>query len=256
MQERLRRLGLHGLVAHWADIAGAPWLEQLVTLEEQERKRRSLERRMQAAKIGGFKSMADFDWGWPKRIEREGVEELFSLGFLDEGVNAIVLGPNGVGKTMILRNVAHQAVVRGFNVCFTTASDMLSDLAAQESSSALARRVRRYTKPKLLCVDEVGYLSYNNRYADLFFEVVSRRYDAPASILVSTNKPFSEWSAVFPHAACVVTLVDRLLHRAEVINIEGDSYRLKEAKDRAASARKRRKRRDNSHAHSHHGERT
>ena len=95
-------------------------------------------------------------------------------------------------------------------------------------------------------------LSYDNRYADLFFEVVSRRYDGPLSIVLSTNKPFGEWSTVFPHAACVVTLVDRLLHRAEVLSIEGDSYRLKEAKDRTATARARRPRkRDTSPEHAH-----
>lgn len=252
IQERLRRLGFHGLVARWSDVSTEPWLERVIELEEQERKRRSLERRIRSARIGAFKSIADFDWTWPKSIDREELEELFGMTFLDEGVNAVVLGPNGVGKTMILRNLAHQAVLRGHTVCCTTASDMLADLSAQESSQALARRLRRYTKPKLLCVDEVGYLSYNNRYADLFFEVVSRRYDTPASIVLSTNKPFGEWSAVFPHAACVVTLVDRLLHRAEVIHIEGESYRLKEAKDRAASTRARRpKRRDNGHDHAH-----
>jgi DNA replication protein DnaC len=194
--------------------------------------------------------MADFDWSWPKSIDRDAVDELFTFGFVAEGSNVVLLGPNGVGKTMMMRNVAQQAILRGHTVCFTTASDMLSDLAAQDSSQALGRRLRRYTKPRLLCVDEVGYLSYNNRYADLLFEVVSRRYDAPAAILLSTNKPFSEWSTVFPHAACVVTLVDRLLHRAEVLTIEGDSYRLKEAKDRAASSRARRPRRKE-HGHEH-----
>jgi DNA replication protein DnaC len=249
-KERARRLGLHGLLAHWSEIEGKPWLDELLELEEKERKKRSLERRIRHARIGAFKSMADFDWTWPKTIDKDALEELFGLGFVVDGSNAVLLGPNGVGKTMMIRNLAHQAVLRGYTVCFTTASDMLGDLAAQDTSQGLARRLRRYTKPKLLCVDEVGYLSYNNRYADLFFEVVSRRYDAPASIVLSTNKPFGEWSTVFPHAACVVTLVDRLLHRAEVITIEGDSYRLKEAKDRAASTRARRPRRkDNGHEH-------
>ncbi|MEZ4297641.1 MAG: ATP-binding protein [Polyangiaceae bacterium] len=114
------------------------------------------------------------------------------------------------------RVVAHHALVRGHTVCFATASDMLSDLAAKDSSSALARRLRRYTTPQLLCVDEVGYLSYDNRYADLLFEVVTRRYDAHKPILLSTNKAFGEWGQVFPHAACVVTLIDRLIHRAEM----------------------------------------
>ncbi|WP_394838640.1 ATP-binding protein [Pendulispora rubella] len=254
-QERLRRLGLHGLLTRWAEIANEPWLERLLAIEEQERMKRSLERRIRTARIGAFKNMADFDWTWPKTIEREAVEELFGFGFADEGVNAILLGPNGVGKTMILRNLAHQAVLRGHTVCFTTASDMLADLAdlaSRDTSHALNRRLRRYTKPKILCVDEVGYLSYDNRYTDLFFEVVSRRYDGPVSIVLSTNKPFGEWSTVFLHAACVVTLVDRLLHRAEVLSIEGDSYRLKEAKDRTATARARRPRkRDTSPEHAH-----
>ncbi len=153
LQQRLRRLGLYGLLAHWSEVAGAAWLEQLAVIEEKERRQRSLERRLRSARIGAFKTMADFDWSWPKAADREVIEELFHLGFVDEGSNAVLLGPNGVGKTMILRNLAHQAVMRGFSVCFTTASDMLSDLAAQESSQALARRLRRYTKPRLLCVD-------------------------------------------------------------------------------------------------------
>lgn len=231
---RVQRLGLFGLLASWNEIAAEPWIERLVTLEEQERKRRSLERRLKTARIGNFKPIADFDWTWPKRVDREALEDLFSLRFVEEGFNAVLLGPNGVGKTMILRNLAHQATLRGHTVRFTTASDMLADLAAQESSAALSRRLRRYCQPRLLCIDEVGYLSYNNRYADLLFEVVTRRYDQPRSILLSTNKPFAEWSQVFPHAACVVTLIDRLVHRAEIVDIEADSYRLKEAKERAA----------------------
>ena len=233
MRDRVQRLGFFGLLSSWNEIASEPWLSKLVAIDEQERKRRSLERRLRAARIGSFKSIADYDWTWPKRVDREAIDELVSLKFVEEGVNAVLLGPNGVGKTMILRNIAHQATLRGHTVRFTTASDMLSDLAAQESSVALARRLRRYVQPRLLCIDEVGYLSYDSRYADLLFEVVTRRYDGPRSIVLSTNKPFAEWSEVFPHAACTVTLIDRLLHRSEIIDIEGESYRLKEAKERA-----------------------
>ena len=235
---RVQRLRLHGLLAHWPEVADKPWVAELCAYEEHERHRRSLERRLRYARIGAFKSMADFDWSWPKKIDKDAALDLLSLGFVDEGVNAILLGPNGVGKTMLLRNIAHQAVLRGHTVRFTTASDMLSDLAAQESSAALKRRLRRYCQPRLLCIDEVGYLSYDSRYADLFFEVVTRRYEGPRSIVLSTNKPFSEWSQVFPNAACVVTLVDRLLHRSEILAIEGDSFRLKEATERAAAKAK------------------
>jgi len=185
--------------------------------------------------------MADFDWSWPKKIDRETIDEIFTLGFIKTGHNTVLIGPNGVGKTMILKDVAHQAVVRGHTVRFSTASDMLADLAAQESSPALARRLRRYNLLHLLCVDEVGYLSYDSRYADLLFEVVTRRYDAHRPLLLSTNKALSEWGEVFPHAACVVTLVDRLINRAEVIEIDVQSYRLKEAKElNAARAKQRR----------------
>jgi DNA replication protein DnaC len=234
LRKRLHKLGLFGLLANSDQLATKPWLHELLNIEEAERQRRSLARRLRHAQIGVFKPIADFDWTWPRKIDRQGIEELFGLGFLADGVNTILVGPNGVGKSMILKNLAHHVLVQGHTVRVTSASDMLADLAAQESSPALARRLRRYTTPSLLCVDEVGYLSYSNRYADLLFEVVTRRYDLQRPIVLSTNKAFAEWSEVFPHAACTVTLVDRLVHRSEILEIEGDSYRLKEAKERAA----------------------
>ena len=234
LRDRVQRLGLFGLLASWSEIADESWLSKLVELEERERKRRSLERRLVKARIGAFKPIADFDWTWPTKIDRDAIEDLLTLRFVEEGANAVLVGPNGLGKTMLLRNLAHQATLRGHTVRFTTASDMLADLAAQESSVALSRRLRRYTQPRLLCIDEVGYLSYSNRYADLLFEVVTRRYDDGRAVLLSTNKKFAEWNEVFPHAACTVTLIDRLIHRAEIIDVEGESYRLKEAKERTA----------------------
>jgi DNA replication protein DnaC len=231
MKNRLKELGLFGLLGCWETIADKPWLNEVLTIEERERSRRSQQRRLKKAAIGAFKDMADFDWAWPKKLDRDAVRDLLDLGFVDRGHNAVLIGPNGVGKTMILKNTAYQAVARGLTVRFATASDMLADLARQESSAALARRLRRYTTPRLLCVDEVGYLSYDSRYADLLFEVVTRRYEAERSILLTTNKPFAAWHEVFPHAACTVTLVDRLVHRAEVLEIVADSYRLKEAKE-------------------------
>ncbi len=241
LKQRLTQLGLYGLLAHWEEVATKPWLPELLGLEERERQRRSLERRLRTAKIGSIKPMSDFDWTWPRKIDREAIDELFALAFVELGQNVILLGPNGVGKTLILKNLAHHAVVQGHTVKCTTASDMLADLAQHESSLSLARRLRRYVHPKLLCIDEVGYLSYDSRYADLLFEVVTRRYESGRAILLSTNKVFEAWTEVFPHAACVVTLVDRLIHRAEVIEIDGESYRLKEAKEGAAERRRRRK---------------
>ena len=236
-EQRARTLGLYGLLAHWEEVCEKDWLSWILEIETVERRRRSLERRIRNARSGAFKPMADFNWDWPKKIQRASIEELFSLQFIDEGANVVLLGPNGVGKTMIAKNLTYQAVLRGYSARFTAASDMLNDLAAQQTSGSLARRLRRYCNPQLLAVDEVGYLSYDNRYADLFFEVVTRRYEQ-RSIVLTTNKPFAQWQDIFPNAACVVTLVDRLVHRAEIVQIQGDSYRLKEAKERAARKKK------------------
>lgn len=239
--QRLRKLGLHGIAASLDGVAELAPVASLLGIEEADRCRRSYERRLRHARIGAFKSIADFDWRWPTRVDRVALDELFTLGFVEEGNNIILLGPNGLGKTMILRNLAHHALTQGLSVRCVSASEMLADLAAQDSSSALRRRLRRYCVPKLLCVDEVGYLSYDSRYADLLFEVVTHRYEARKPIVLTTNKAFADWADVFPHAACVVTLVDRLTHRAEVISIEGKSYRLKESEELAESRKRRRK---------------
>src|SRR5579871_298884 len=234
LRPRLRRLGLYGLLAQADTLVRESWLERLLDIEESERQRRSLKRRINNARLGAFKPLADFDWSWPTKCDRAAIEELFTLEFLAEGANVVLIGHNGLGKTMLLKNLAHQALLHGYSARFVLASDMLHDLAAQDSSTALARRLRRYTTPTLLVADELGYLSYDSRYADLLFEVITRRYQAQRSIALTTNKPFGEWNQVFPNAGCVVTLIDRLVHRSEIIAIEGKSYRLKEAQERAA----------------------
>ncbi len=240
-RERLRRLSLWGLLANYDEIADAEWLLRIVEYEEAERSIRSLQRRLSSARLGRFKPMADFQWTWPSQIDRELVEELFTLNFINEGVNAIFLGPNGVGKSTVAQNLAHKAIIHGHTVRFTTASDMLNDLAAQDNEQSLSRRLKRYTKPKLLVIDEVGYLSYDVRYADLLFEVVTRRYNEELAIVLTTNTPFAQWPETFPNASCVVTLVDRLIHRSEIVTIEGGSYRLHEAKERASRRAKKKK---------------
>jgi DNA replication protein DnaC len=220
------------VLAHWPEVVTSEWLPKLVAWEEEERTRRSLERRLKDARIGRFKSLADFDWAWPTRCDRCAIEGLMELEFIAEAANVVMVGPNGVGKSTLAKNVAHQALIRGHTVRFTTAGELLGDLAALDSDAALRRRLRHYASPDLLVIDEIGYLSYSNRHADLLFELVSRRYESK-STLVTTNKAFSAWSEVFPNASCVVSLIDRLVHHSEVVAIEGESYRLKEAKERA-----------------------
>lgn len=242
----VRRLGLYGLLAHWEEVRDSDWLPRLLDYEQAERQRRSLERRLGSARLESFKPLADFDWQWPKKIDRAAIEELCSLEFLTETANVVLIGPNGTGKTMLAKNLVHLALLRGYSARFTTASAMLNDLAAQDSASALQRRLRHYCRPGILAVDELGYLSYNARAADLLFEVVSRRYHQRSTI-ITTNKVFADWKEVFPNAASVVALIDRLVHRAEIITIEGDSYRFKEARERAAHKAKTRKTRRAGH---------
>lgn len=240
LQARAAALHLHGLLAHWQDIGTSDWVQPLLDWEEEERARRSLERRLQGAHIGRFKPICDFDWAWPTRCDRATFEALMSLDFLKEAGNAVLVGPNGIGKTTLAQNLAHQALTHGHTVLFTNASQMLGDLASLDSDSALRRRLRHYAAPTLLLIDEVGYLSYANRHADLLFELISRRYQQKSTV-VTTNRPFAEWREVFPNAACVVSMVDRLMHNAEVVAIEGESYRVKEARERAELRAKQRR---------------
>lgn len=244
--EALTKLRLYGCVARVEELRGEPWLERVMAIEREEKTRRSLVHRTHLAGVGSFKPLCDFDWAWPKDIDRPQVEDLFTLRFLAGGDNVILVGPNGVGKTMLLRNLAHCALQDGRTVVVRTASDLLADLARQQSSVARARRLEAYVRAHLLCIDEVGYLSYDVRHADLFFEVVARRHEKKRSIVLMTNKAFSEWSTIFPNASCVVALVDRLINRAEIVVIDGDSYRLREAEEQQkvrAAARKARKER-------------
>ena len=196
VRQRLREVGLYGLAAQDHDVLSQPWIERVIDIEDRERKRRSLVRRLANARIGPFKPIADFHWDWPKRVDRLLIEELFSLDFVQDATNVVLVGPNGIGKTMLVKNLLHHAVLNGFTARFTMASDMLHELAAQDSDASLARRLRRFTGPQLLAIDEVGYLNYDNRYADLLFEVVTRRY-LNVPVLITTNKPFSEWADVF-----------------------------------------------------------
>lgn len=235
--EKARKLKLHGLVAHWEEIRESCWIEEVILWEEKERVTRGLEGRLHSSRIGRFKPLAHFDWSWPTKCDREAIEELIQLAFVKESANIILCGPNGVGKSMIAKNIAYQAVIFGLSVLFTSATHMLNELASCDGESALLRRIKYFVKPQLLVVDEIGYLSYSTRYADLLFDIVSRRYhDKPT--IITTNKPFSEWNDIFPNASCVVSIIDRLVHHSEIIGIEGPSFRLKEATEKAEKRKK------------------
>jgi DNA replication protein DnaC len=211
---------------HWS---ATQLLEYVAQSELDERARRGCERRLSRACLGRFKPMADFDWAWPKKIDRDAVESALRLDFIAQARNVVLVAPQGLGKTMIAQNIGHQAVLAGHSVRFVTASQLLLDLAAQESARSLDRRLRHYgTRTTLLVVDEIGYLSYDSRNADLLFQIVSRRHEK-RSLVLTTNLAFRDWPTIFPNAGSAVALIDRLIHHADVIAIEGESYRLREA---------------------------
>ena len=233
-QERAEALKLHGLLEHWhaLDEQQLMLITQLVQWEEDVRSQRGLERRLGSAHLGKFKPLADFDWAWPQSCDKGAISELMTLSFVKSATNVVLVGPNGVGKTMVALNLAYRAVTGGHKALFVTAAKMLGDLSAQDSASALERRLRYYSRPDVLVIDELGYLSYNNQHADLLFEVVNRRYESKPNI-ITTNRSFGEWGEVFPNIPCVVSIIDRLVHHSEILSIDGDSYRVHEAQTRA-----------------------
>jgi DNA replication protein DnaC len=239
LKHRAEQLKLHGLMAHWDELSESQlaWLQTLLRWEETERQQRGLQRRLDAAHIGRFKPLVDFDWQWPEQCDKAAVSELMTLDFINQASNVVLVGPNGIGKSTIAQNIVHHAVMQGHSSLFVNAAQMLGDLAAQDGDNALRRRLRHYARPSLLVIDEIGYLSYANRHADLLFEIINRRYESKPTI-VTTNRPFTEWNEVFPNAACVVSIVDRLIHHSEIIVLEGESYRIKEAKERASKKKR------------------
>lgn len=211
-------------------------LEQIARAEAANRSRRSLQRLLTTARIGRFKPMADFDWNWPAKIDRDLIERALSLDFVREGRNLVLLGANGIGKTMIAKNVAFAAASAGYTVLYRTASELLGDLNC-DSPGLRRRKFNFYSRPRLLCIDEVGYLSYDSNAGDLLYEIITRRYERN-SILITTNRAFRDWNEVFPSAACISTMLDRLLHHTDVAIIEGKSFRVRESESESAARRK------------------
>jgi DNA replication protein DnaC len=240
---QLQQIGLRALptqlddfLAHAAKAHWSPYqvLEQLAQAEVAERSRRSLELRFSGIKR--FKPMADFEWSWPTKIEREVIERALTLDFIPEARNLVLVGRNGLGKTMIAQNICHAAVLAGYSVLFRSAAAILEELQRQ-GPEGRRNKLRTYANTGLLCVDEVGYLSFDDKAADLLYEVINRRYERK-SVLLTTNRPFKEWNEVFPNATCIVTLLDRLLHHADVTVIEGESYRVRESEQETAARRR------------------
>lgn len=214
--------------------------ERIIAAEARERDTRNLKRRSRAATLGNFKSIDQFDWNWPRKIDRALYEQLSTLDFINKKQNLLLRGPSGVGKSSLAKNLGLQALNRGYTVRFTTLASALADLLKQESLPALERRMKRYTAPSLWICDEIGYLPCDNRSADMLYNIIARRHENTATI-ITTNIPFKKWNTIFPGAACVSALVDRFVQHCHVIDIDADSWREKQAREFSAKAKSKRK---------------
>lgn len=251
--ERLNALHMYGCAANIETIKKddelCAHLVKLLEFEELERHRRLLEKRISATRIRDLEPVSGFDWSWPEEIDKALITELMTFEFLKQKTNIVFLGSSGLGKTMLAQNLVHEAARKGHHAMFIEAVDLLGQLLSEDSRTGLDRLLRKYAKPALLAIDEVGYLSYDSRHADLLLRVIHMRHKM-GSTAITTNRPFSEWIEMFPNAASVTALVDRLTENCEVIQIKGNSYRGKRALERNTAKRakqteKRSKTRDN-----------
>lgn len=186
------------------------------------------ERRLQAARFPVIKTLEQFRWDWPKKINRLAVQDLFRLEFLQHKSNVVFLGNVGLGKTHLATALGYAACHQGASVLFANAISVINDLSAAQKRGLLKRQLKTYLRPELLALDEIGYLPIDQHGADLLFQVISQRYER-GSIVLTTNKPFKQWPSIFNNDSTIASAVlDRLLHHAQTIVIEGPSYRMKD----------------------------
>jgi len=204
------------------------YLARLVQAEADARHDRSIQRRIRMARFPSIKTMDHFDWTWPTRINRPAIQNLFRLGFMENKANIIILGGVGLGKSHIATALGYSACLKKHPVLFTTTIDVINTLSAAQAAQKLKAELKKYVSPELLILDELGYLPIDKRGADLLFQIISLRYEQKSTI-ITTNRAFKKWPEVFNNDSTLTSaMLDRLLHHAETILIEGKSYRMKD----------------------------
>ncbi len=237
LQDHLKYLKLkfisdqHGAMA--SEAAAQHWdhqeyLRRLVEGEYNQQRQRRIQGRIKNARIPVVKTLEQFQWNHPKKINRLQVQNLFRLEFIAQKANVVLLGSVGVGKTHLVSALAYAACLENHSVLFAGAIEVINELQDAQKSGGLKRALKKYLRPELLILDEVGYLPIDQKGADLLFQVISQRYER-GSIALTTNKPFKQWASIFNNDSTIASAVlDRLLHHAETVLIEGPSYRMKD----------------------------
>jgi DNA replication protein DnaC len=204
------------------------YLDRLLEGECERRKCNAIGRRIQEARFPVPKEVSDFNWNWPTKINRAQIQDLFRLAFVPAHANVVFIGGVGLGKTHLASALGRRACQQGYSVLFTTAVGIVNSLAAAQAAQRLRIEMRRYIRPQILIVDELGYLPIDKLGADLLFQIFSERYERGA-IILTTNKAYKHWPSIFNNDATLASAVlDRLLHHAETVLIEGKSYRMKD----------------------------
>ena len=237
LNEQLTALRLLSVQEHYAALAGeaaqqqwphVDYLARLVDSEAHRRQQLAIERRVAAARFPCLKTLDQFDWNWPKKINRTQVQNLFRLAFVPDKGNVVFMGGVGLGKSHLASALGYAACLAGYSVLFTTAVDIINTLTAAQAAHRLKAELKRLLSPQILCIDEVGYLPIDKTGADLLFQVISQRYER-GSIVLTTNQAYKHWPKVFNNDSTLTSAVlDRLLHHAETAIIEGKSYRMKD----------------------------
>lgn len=225
IRENYETLAAEAAQKNWPHVE---FLCRLLEGETHRRMDRATERRIQAAHFPVIKTLEQFDWSWPKAINRPQVQNLFRLQFIEQKANVVFLGGVGLGKSHLAVALGYQACLQGHRTLFASAADIINTLSAAQAAHQLKAELRRYLKPALLVIDELGFMPIDKHGADLLFQVISQRYHQGA-IVLTTNRAFKTWPVLFNNDSVVTSaILDRLLHHAETVAIEGKSYRMKD----------------------------
>jgi DNA replication protein DnaC len=225
IREHHETLATEAANGHWTHV---DYLAGLAEGEALWRQQRSIQRRIRLARFPVIKTLEPFQWSWPKKINRAQIQNLFRLQFIEQKANVIFLGGVGLGKTHLATALGYAACLKGHAVLFASAVDVINTLAAAQNAGRLKQALAKYLKPSVLLLDELGYLPIDKTGADLLFQIISQRYEH-GSLIVTSNRAFRKWPEIFNNDATLTSaLLDRLLHHAETVLIEGKSYRMKD----------------------------